>query len=103
MTEVVPDKGRGKRKRHDLTLKEKWEVYHEIESKTPYRTLMKNHNCSLGQLSNIKAHHEEIEESLDANLNSNLKRLRAAPNRDINSAVWAWFQRVTAKGIPLSG
>lgn len=93
----------GKRPRNDLTLKEKYDVIQQLKQHVPYRKLANDFNCSIGQISRIFVNRIEIEKRFAENINSKVKRLKAAPNQDVNEAVWLWFQTVTAQGIPLSG
>lgn len=102
MPTTATGKSAKKRKRHDLTLKEKFEVIQEIQKQVPYRKIAEKFVCSISQICHIANNRAEIAKCLEENLNSKAKRLKAAPNRDINEAVWHWFQSVTGKGIPLS-
>lgn len=91
-----------KRKRHDLTLKEKHEVIQEIHKHVPYDKIAMKFKCSVSQICHIADNRTEIERCFENNLNSKAKRLKTAPNRDINEAVWHWYQSVAEKNIPLS-
>jgi hypothetical protein len=49
----------GKRRRHDLTLKERYDVIQKLDGQVPYRILARNFNCSIGQISNIAENREK--------------------------------------------
>jgi hypothetical protein len=95
-------KSSGKRKRHDLTLKEKYEVIQRADQEVSHHKIAEAFQCSESQISHIIGNRIEIERCFEENFNSKSKRLKAAPNRDINQAVWNWFQVVTGKSIPVS-
>lgn len=103
MAPVGGGKGNEKHQRHDLTLKQKFDVVQKMRRHVSYRTLAEDYKCSLGQLSNIAKNMAQIEDAFEENRNSKAKRLTNAPNKDINEAVFLWFQKVSTKGIPLSG
>ncbi len=103
MATVAAGKINLKRVRKNLTLKEKYDIIQKVQQHLPYRKLAKDYNCSIGQISNVVRNRAEIEKSFEDNINPKAKRLKGAPNHDINDAVWHWFQSVTAKSIPLSG
>ncbi len=86
-----------------MTLKQKSDVVQQVRHHVPYRKLANDFNCSIGQISNISVNQTGIEKCFEENLNPKAKRVKSAPNHDINEAVWNWFRRVSGKGIPLSG
>lgn len=95
-------KPNGKRTRHDLTLREKYDVIQKAMQKVTHHNLADEFKCSESQISHIVGNRAEIESNFENNFNSNAKRLKAAPNHDVNEAVWEWFTVVTGKGIPVS-
>ncbi len=84
MAAVAAEKTSGKRKRHDLTLKEKYEVIQQVQKHVPFRNLAEKFNCSLGQISHIVEKRAEIEEMFELNANSKIQRINQAPNRAVN-------------------
>ncbi len=103
MATTASGKSATKRKRHDLTLKEKFDVIQQVKQHVPYGKIANAFNCSSSQICRIAQNRAEIETSFEENLNSNAKRMKAARNRDINEAVWRWYQTIAAKNIPVTG
>lgn len=103
MATAAGEKTGSKRRRHDLTLKEKYEVIQLVDRHVPYGRISDNFKCSVEQFSHIAVNRSEIEEKFESNMNSKAKCLKQASNRVIKETVFKFFRHVSSKGIPITG
>jgi len=74
-----------KRKRNELTLSQRYAAIQHQSAGKGTRELARLYGCSTTQITWCIEHRNEIEQRFEQNVNSEVKRLRVAPNQDINS------------------
>ena len=95
-----------KKKRIDLTLKQKIEILTKLDSKPKpsYRQISAEYGCSIGVITNILKNKEDIQKLYIENSSDKRHRLiRNCDNEELNNIVFEFFKACRAKGIPVSG
>lgn len=92
-----------KRKRNDLTLSDKYEVVKQLEKGVKQVEICKQMGISQAQVSRINAKKDVIRQSIEANANSQRKRVRTGKDAEVEKALVEWFKNARQRDIPLSG
>lgn len=92
-----------KRKMNVLSLEDRISVINESKKGRSQRDLANQFNCGKSQIQNCLANRERFLKEWEENVNKSKKKSRWQPNEEINSAVFEWFNRARAKGLPVTG
>ena len=94
-----------KRKRKELTLREKIEVieFKKKDPKAAIRAIAEHFKCGRTQVNTVLTNQEKLLEQFAGNGNADSKRAREVRFPDIDSAVVEWYRKARRKNIPVTG
>ena len=93
-----------KRKYTELTVQQKIELIRYVDAKNSIRSAAQTCKVSTGTASNIVAERANwLQLSEDVDTKTRQRHIRTTPNAKINEAMWVWFQKMRAIGVPLTG
>ncbi|XP_048759404.1 tigger transposable element-derived protein 6-like [Ostrea edulis] len=92
-----------KRKRTDLTLATKYEIYKLLDQKVSQSEIGRRYGLVQSTISTISKNHTKIKENYESSGNSERKRHRSGKNAQLDDALKEWFQTARQRDIPISG
>nr|CAB3238194.1 dihydrolipoyl dehydrogenase, mitochondrial [Phallusia mammillata] len=92
-----------KRKRHELTLKDKVKVIEEIDKGAAQVTLAQKYDVSQSQVSRLAKHRDKLLSEYHNNVSPCRKRARAMTHENVGDALLEWFHLAKSKGIMVNG
>ncbi|KAM7428132.1 hypothetical protein ABFA07_020850 [Porites harrisoni] len=92
-------------KRKDLSASEKVQVieYKKENPSAGVRSIAEKFDCSKSQIQSILAKKDEILEHYGANKNAHCKRARLSQLKNVDEAMYEWYQKARSKNIPVTG
>lgn len=92
-----------KRKRNDLTLRQKYDIVKMLDQKFSQKEISIKYECSQPVVSKISKTREEIRTQFESSVNPDRKRQRTGKDEDVENALSQWFTNARSRDIPLSG